>query len=95
MIPAFVSGFPDSADQYSQVDVLARAGFDTGKWSLEMRRLLEPRSPDVNGVRSPARTDDVVLLPGHTYGLRVTVYNATKTRGSASAIIPLYIRPRN
>lgn len=93
--PSFVSGFPDSADQYSQVDVLARAGYDTGKWSLEMRRLLEPRRPDLNGVRSPARPDDVVLLPGHTYGMRITVYNATKTRGSASSIIPLYIRPRN
>ena len=93
--PSYVSGFPDSADLYSQVDVLARGGYDTGKWVLEMRRLLAPRSPDVNGVRSPTRPDDVLLLPGHTYGLRVIVYNATKTRGSASSIIPLYIRPRS
>jgi len=93
--PSFLSGFPDSAEQYSQVDVIARGSYANGKWALEMRRLLEPRPPDVAGVRSPARSDDVVLLPGHTYGLRITVYNATKTRGSASAILPLYIRPRN
>jgi len=93
--PSFRIGFPDSAAEYSQADVLARSSYEAGKWALELRRLLEPRRPDLNGVRSPPRGDDVILLPGHTYGLRITVYNATKTRGSASAILPLYIRPRN
>ena len=93
--PSYRIGFPDSANEYSQADVLARSSYDTGKWALELRRLLEPRKPDLNGVRSQPRPDDVVLVPGHTYGLRVTVYDASKTRGSASAIIPLYIRPRN
>ena len=92
--PSFLHGFPDSAEQFSQTDVLARSSYEMGKWSLELRRLLEPRRPDVNGVRSPPRPDDVVLVPGRTYGLKITVFNATKTLSSASSIIPLYIKPR-
>lgn len=95
IIPSYRIGFPDSANQYSQADVLARSAYEDGKWALELRRLLESRKPDLNGVRSQPRPDDVVLVPGRTYGLRVTVYNASKTRGSASAILPLYIRPRS
>jgi hypothetical protein len=94
-VPSFVLGFPDSALHYSLLDVIARASWEGGKWSLELRRLLEPRVPDVSGVRSPPRPDDVVLLPGRTYGLRITVFNASKTVGSASAVIPLYIKPRS
>ena len=95
MTPSYIHGFPDSADLFSQADVLARSSYEGGKWSLELRRLLEPRRPDVSGVRSPPRPDDVVLVPGRSYGIRITVFNATKTRGSASEILPLYVRPKS
>jgi hypothetical protein len=67
----------------SQFDVLARGGWDAGKWNLEIRRKLATPWPD-----------DVELVPGGTYMMRVTVYDASSTRGSRSALLPLKLKLR-
>jgi hypothetical protein len=38
--------------------------------------------------------DDIQLVPGRRYMMRVTVYDASSTRGSRSAMLPLYLKPR-
>jgi len=90
-VPSFLMGMPSG----SQADVITRGGWERGKWALEMRRLLEARDPDVGTVRGAPHTDDVPIHSGHTYGFRLRVFNASKTRSSVSTILPLYIKPRN
>jgi hypothetical protein len=79
----------------SQADVVTRGGWDNGKWALELRRLLLSRDPDVGATRGTPHSDDVVLTSGRTYGFRLKIYNASKTRFSQSPILPLYIKPRS
>lgn len=99
-VPSFRLGFPKAPTGdptppvQSQLSVLARGDWDKGKWSLEVRRLLIARPPDVGGVRQPPWPDDVPLYTGHTYGVRITIYDASNTTGSASALVPLYLKPR-
>jgi hypothetical protein len=88
--PPYLIGLPTG----SQADVVAKGGWDGGKWALELRRLLESRNPDVGSVRGAPHNDDLELHSGHTYGIRIRIYNASKTRSSVSAILPLYIKPR-
>ncbi|MGE5177271.1 MAG: hypothetical protein ACM3JJ_12980 [Hyphomicrobiales bacterium] len=102
MVPSYTLSFPQppigsppSSAVKSQLDVLAKGGWDKGKWSLELRRLLIARPPDVGGVRQTPWPDDVKLYTGHTYGVRITIYDASHTVGSASALVPLYIKPRS
>ena len=78
-VPSYMLIFPT----LSQFDVLARGGWDAGKWNLEIRRRLSTPWPD-----------DVELVPGRTYMMRVTVYDASSTRGSRSALLPLKLRLR-
>jgi len=78
-VPSYELIFPT----LSQFDVLARGGWDAGKWNLEIRRRLATPWPD-----------DVELVPGRTYMMRVTVYDASSTRGSRSALLPLKLRLR-
>ncbi|HEY3157002.1 MAG TPA: ethylbenzene dehydrogenase-related protein [Candidatus Eisenbacteria bacterium] len=78
-VPSYELIFPT----LSQFDVLARGGWDAGKWNLEIRRRLSTPWPD-----------DVELVPGRTYMMRVTVYDASSTRGSRSALLPLKLRLR-
>ena len=100
-VPSFRLGFPKAPPGdptppvQSQLDVLARGNWDKGKWALEVRRLLRPR-PDPNGP-NPTNPwpDDVLIHTGHTYGIRITIYDGSKTIGSASALVPLYIKPRS
>jgi hypothetical protein len=78
-VPSYMLIFPT----LSQFDVLARGGWDAGKWNLEIRRKLATPWPD-----------DVELVPGRTYMMRVTVYDASSTRGSRSALLPLKLKLR-
>jgi hypothetical protein len=78
-VPSYMLIFPT----LSQFDVLARGGWDAGKWNLEIRRKLATPWPD-----------DVELVPGGTYMMRVTVYDASSTRGSRSALLPLKLKLR-
>jgi hypothetical protein len=79
----------------SQADVVSRGGWERGKWSLELRRLLQSRDRDGTTTRGAPHLDDIELHSGRTYGVRIRIYNASKTRSSESPILPLYIKPRS
>jgi hypothetical protein len=79
----------------SQSDVVAKGGWLAGKWSLEMRRDLIARPPDVAGVPQAPRPDDVQLVEGRRYVVRFTIYNATRDRYSQTEFLPLYLAPRS
>jgi hypothetical protein len=89
---SYLSGMPSG----SQADVVSRGAWERGKWSLELRRLLLSRDPDpsVNTHGAP-HLDDIELHSGRTYGIRIRVYNASKTRSSVSPILSLYLKPRS
>jgi len=79
----------------SQLDVIARGSYLMGKWSLEMRRDLTTRFPDLpGGVPGPPRPDDVHLTPGRNYRVRITIVDGSTGSVSASDLIPLYLKPR-
>ncbi|HET7498639.1 MAG TPA: hypothetical protein VFM00_10090 [Candidatus Eisenbacteria bacterium] len=90
-VPSYISGMPSA----SQADVVSRGGWERGKWSLELRRLLQSRDRDGTTTRGAPHLDDIELHSGRTYGIRIRIYNASKTRSSASPILPLYIKPRS
>jgi hypothetical protein len=93
-VPSHVLRFPTD----SQLDVLARATWDSGKWGLEIRRELETfyRPPNSTQISEWIPwSDDLKLEPGRRYMMRITVYDASSTRGSRSALIPLYLKPRS
>jgi len=82
----------------SQLDVLARGSWDAGKWELEIRRELETfYRPPFSTQKSEWTPwpDDLKLEPGRHYLMRITVYDASSTRGSRSGLIPLYLKPRS
>ena len=78
----------------SQLDVIARGSYFMGKWSLEVRRDLITRPPDVAGIPQPPRPDDVQLVPGRHYMIRLTIVDGATKSVSASDLIPLYLKPR-
>ena len=96
-VPSQVVRFPT----LSQMDVLARGTWFAGKWLLEVRRNLttydkraDP-SPDKSQPGTWVRwTDDLKLLPGSSYMMRITVYDASVTKGSRSTMLPLRLVPR-
>jgi len=94
-VPSVVLRFPT----LSQLSVLARGAWASGKWNLEVRRDLisYDKRQDVNG-NDPSLwipwSDDVPLVPGRHYVMRVTIYDASSSRGSRSPLIPLYLKPR-
>jgi len=91
-VPSFFTGMPNG----SQADVVSRGGWERGKWSLELRRLLMSREPDPNATtRGAPHLDDIELHTGQTYGIRIRIFNASKTQSSVSPILPLYIQPRS
>ena len=90
-LPSVQIQLPDS----SQSDVVARGGWLDGKWSLELRRELVPRPPDVLGQPQQPRPDDIPLEEGHHYLVRFTIYNASSSQYSQTEFLPLYLRPRN
>jgi hypothetical protein len=96
-VPGLVLRFPS----LSQMDVLARGAWGAGKWNLEIRRNLttyDKRLDFTPDKTNPAAwipwSDDLQLQPGRRYMMRVTVYDASSTRGSRSAMLPLYLKPR-
>jgi hypothetical protein len=95
LVPSRMLIFPDS----SQLDVLARGTWEAGKWELEMRRNLNTYYKPFNSESNPSLwvpwSDDLVLVPGRRYLMRITVYDGSSTRGSRSAFLPLYLKPRN
>jgi hypothetical protein len=94
-VPSVIIRFPT----LSQLSVLARGNWVAGKWNLEVRRDLISfdKRADVNG-NDPSTwvpwPDDIPLVPGRHYAMRVTIYDASSTRASRSPLIPLYLRPR-
>ena len=78
----------------SQLDVIARGSWLMGKWSLEVRRDLVTRPPEIGGVPQPPRPDDVQLSPGRNYRVRFTIVDGHTGSVSASDLIPLYLKPR-
>lgn len=90
-VPSYISGIPGG----SQADVVSRGGWERGKWSLELRRLMQSRDPDGTITRGAPHLDDIEFHSGRTYGIRVRIYNASRTRFSVSPILPLYIQPRS
>jgi hypothetical protein len=79
----------------SQSDVVARGGWLDGKWSLEFRRELVTRPPEILGQPQPPRPDDVQLQEGRRYLVRFTIFNASKDLYSQTEFLPLYLQPRN
>jgi hypothetical protein len=83
----------------SQFDVLARGSWSSGKWNLEIRRALTTydKRADTEGNRPELWVpwpDDLQLVPGRRYMMRITIYDKSSTRGSRSVLLPLYLRPR-
>ncbi|MBI4364029.1 MAG: hypothetical protein HY568_01235 [Candidatus Latescibacteria bacterium] len=82
----------------SQLDVLARGSWADAKWELEIRRNLRTYFKPPGSENDPSQwvpwSDDLVLEPGRRYMMRITVFDGSSTRGSRSALLPLYLRPR-
>jgi hypothetical protein len=85
-VPGWIIGFPvpDSsrALNVSSADVIGRGAWIEGKWSIEVRRRL-----------NTGWSDDIVLVPGRTYGIRLTIRDGQSRRESRSAILPLALQP--
>ena len=92
-VPSFRLKFPTE----SQLDVLGKGQWLAGKWALEIRRELTTlyQPPDVNGVRPPPipRLDDVQLVPGRRYMMRISTYDGTTKTTSRSQLFPIYLKP--
>jgi len=88
-VPAFSTSMPTE----SQRDVVGKGQWLAGKWALEIRRQLISRFPPVGTqtVGDP-RPDDVPLVPGRRYMMRISIYDGT-TKRPAVAAIPIYLRP--
>ena len=96
-VPGVIARFPT----LSQFDVLARGTWASGKWNLEIRRDLttydkrgDPHVPPDQPQFWVPWPDDLPLVPGRHYIMRVTVYDASVTKGSRTTMLPLYLRPR-
>jgi len=100
-VPSRILRFPT----LSQFDVLARGNWIFNKWNLEIRRELTTYDKRVfitdstwtfsnDPIDWHPWPDDLPLVPGHHYAMRVTVYDASSTRGSRSVLLPLYLKPR-
>src|SRR6266850_2090045 len=85
-VPSWKLIFPTE----SQLDVLARGNWLAGKWNLEVRRNLT--TVDSLTIGLPPRPDDVQLVAGRHYKVRVTVYDASSTKGSQSILLPFYLK---
>ncbi len=88
-VPSFRAAFPT----LSQRDVIARGSWLTGKWGVEIRRDLIARPPAPSDTLTTPWPDDVQLVPGRRYMLRVTIFDGATKSSSRSALIPLYLRP--
>lgn len=87
--PSFRSSYPT----LSQLDVIAKGAYVAGKWSLEIRRDLTPRPQSDQIPPPPPWPDDIVLVPGHHYAMRITIFDGKTKSSSGSDLIPLYLKP--
>lgn len=89
-VPSFASSFPSE----SQLDVIGKGAWFEGKWALEIKRDLITRLPPVfpDPVGDP-RPDDVQLVPGRRYMMRITIYDGASKMSSQSQLFPIYLRP--
>jgi hypothetical protein len=100
-VPGWILGFPypdvnrDSLQtlisngSVSSGDVIAKGAWEEGKWSLEIRRLLDTGHPaDDFPLASPAAGGAEKV-----YGIRLTIRDGQTKLLSRSAIIPLVLRP--
>jgi hypothetical protein len=91
-VPSFLLDLPDSTT--SQADVIGKGAWLDGKWALEIRRDLVARSIIKDGgVARPPWTDDIQMVPGRTYSMRITIYDGATGSTSRSGLIPIYLRP--
>lgn len=88
-VPAFLSSMPSE----SETDVIGKGEWLAGKWALEIRRDLIARPPDISGVQQPPRPDDVPMVPGRRYMMRITIFDGTTKSTSQSGLVPVYLRP--
>jgi hypothetical protein len=79
----------------SHMDVLAKGGWISGKWALEVRRDLTTRPGDLQGVPAPPRDDDVQIEPGRRYLMRISVTDGTTKATSRSPLVPVYLKPNS
>jgi len=89
----YVPSFSLSLPSESQLDVIGKGQWLAGKWALEIRRDLIARPPDVGGIPQPPWSDDVPLVPGHRYLMRLTIYDGATKTTSRSPLTPIYLRP--
>ncbi len=92
-VPSFRLTLPDSVT--SQADVIGKGAWLDGKWALEIRRDLVTRSITAiaSGVPAPPWTDDIQMVPGRTYSIRITIFDGTTGATSRSGLVPIYLRP--
>lgn len=90
-VPSFRLSLPSHPS--SQADVIGKGGWLAGKWGLEIRRDLVAAPPDVGGVPSPPWPDDIQLIPGRRYVMRLTFFEGATGATSRSGLIPVYLRP--
>src|SRR5882672_4066399 len=89
-VPSFRLRLPTD----SQLDVIGKGEWFMGKWALEIRRDLIARRPPVGQQQvGDPWPDDLQLVPGHRYMMRITVYDGTAKTSSRSQLFPIYLRP--
>jgi hypothetical protein len=76
----------------SSGDVLARGAWEEGKWSLEIRRLLDTGHPADDLALTPPDPNNA-NAPEKVYGIRITIRDGQTKLLSRSAIIPFVFRP--
>jgi len=88
-IPSFRSSYPTE----SQLDVIAKGAWEANKWSLEIRRDLITR-PQSNAIPPPPPwPDDIQLVPGRHYAMRIKIVDGKTKSESESDLFPLYLKP--
>ena len=89
----YVPSFSTSLPSESQLDVIGKGQWLAGKWALEIRRDLITR-PASNVVPPPPPwPDDVQLVPGRRYLMRISIFDGTTKTTSRSQRFPIYLRP--
>ena len=91
----YVPSFRSSMPSQSQLDVIGKGAWLAGKWALEIRRDLVARQPpDTTGqVTGNPWPDDVQLVAGRRYLMRITIFDGATKTSSRSSLVPVYLRP--
>ncbi len=90
----YVPSFSTSMPSESQRDVIGKGQWLAGKWALEIRRDLITRLPlKPNQTVGDPKPDDVQLVPGRRYMMRISIYDGTTKTTSRSQLFPVYLKP--